>query len=250
MIKPNLIIAGCQKSGTTWLHSSLRKSPQIFGSAVKELNFFNKRDFEKRVDDYLRNFPETPGAQYYMESTPHYFQKPQRRIDIAANIRSFLDDPKIVVSFRDPVDRYESAYIHHMMQGRFPYTEKIDNFSDDYKMLSLGLYSEILPHWREIFPDLGVFFYDDIVLDRNAFVLRVMQFLEIENDIPEEDLRFRTNDKNMKVRNQKLDWPAMPTLGEDLRMKLVEFYVDDVSRLQVMTRRDLSHWLVAEPTDE
>ena len=30
--KPNLLLVGCQKCGTTWMHHALTKTDQIFGS--------------------------------------------------------------------------------------------------------------------------------------------------------------------------------------------------------------------------
>lgn len=244
MPKPNLIIAGCQKSGTTWLHASLKLSGQVFGSKTKELNFFNQLDFESKSSEYLKNFPDTPGAIYYMESTPHYFQAPSGRVDIANNINNYLENPKIVVVFRNPVERYQSAYIHHIMQGRLPYTEVIEEFTDEHKLLSLGCYADALLHWRRVFPDLGVFFYDDLSADRVAFFEKIMDFLGLQNDVAKEQLDFRINDKSIKRRRLDVEWPSMPYISEGLRAQLANNYSNDVNRLQDMTGRDLQHWLV------
>lgn len=243
MPKPNLIIAGCQKCGTTWLHSSLKMSADVFGSEVKELNFFNRPSFADRAVEYLSNFPDAPGARYYMESTPHYFQRPAGSVDVAANIREFTDDPKIIVLFRNPVERYQSAYIHHIMQGRLPYTEVIEEFTDEQKLLRLGSYADILPHWQSIFPDLGIFFYDDLVADRLSFFGMVMTYLGLDNGTTYEQLDFRTNDKNLKRKKFGSDWPVMPRISETLRGKLIEHYRDNILHLQDLTGRDLAHWL-------
>ncbi|PVA05193.1 sulfotransferase domain-containing protein [Thalassorhabdomicrobium marinisediminis] len=242
MPKPNLIIAGCQKSGTTWLHSCLRKSTHIFGSKIKELNFFNSVDFEKNSESYLGHFPPTEGAQYYMESTPHYFQLPSGRIDTARNIESYLDDPKIIVIFRNPVSRYESAYVHHIMKGRITYRSIIKEFSDENKMLTLGRYAEVLRYWRTIFPDLLVLFHDDLDRDPESLVQNVMNYLNLDNDIEPDDLLFRSNDKIIKADKLDLNWPRMPKLSNDLRKRLVDYYQDDIEELETLTGRDLKHW--------
>mmetsp|Transcript_23218 Transcript_23218/g.39873 ORF Transcript_23218/g.39873 Transcript_23218/m.39873 type:complete len:182 (+) Transcript_23218:9468-10013(+) len=181
-----------------------------------------------------------------MESTPHYFQPPAGRVDTAANIRAALDDPRIIIIFRNPVKRYQSAVIHHMMQGRIPYSATIDELTDDQKLLSLGHYANILPHWQGVFPDLGVFFHDDMAADKVSFVETVMSFLGLENDISAEELNFRTNDKRQKIKNLDTAWPDMPRMSDDLQARLVEYYTDDINRLQDMTGRDLQHWL-AQP---
>lgn len=241
--KPNLIIAGCQKSGTTWLHSALGKSPLVYASQVKELNFFNKPNFQEREEEYRQNFPVTEGVKYYLESTPHYFQRPQGSVDIAGNIKSHLGDPKIIVIFRNPMDRYESAYIHHMMKKRIPYQRDITEMTDDNKMLSLGNYADILPHWQETFPQMGVFFYDDLTAAPEVFVETVSRFLGIEGSIHPEDVAFRTNDKHRKASSLGAEWDEMPAMSEDLRSRLKAYYADGIERLSKMTGRDLSAWM-------
>lgn len=242
MQKPNLIIAGCQKSGTTWLHASLSKSSQIFGSKIKELNHFNKPDFQVRQPEYEKNFPDTPGARYYMEATPHYFQLPNRYTDIAMNIRTTLPEAKIVLIFRDPVSRYESAYIHHMMMGRIPYKETINTVSDDFKMLTLGKYADILKHWQGVFPEISLNLYDDLKANEGGLIENIMKFLELENDITLDDLKFRTNDKHQKAQRARENWDVMPQLSKETYLELAEFYHDQVRELETMLGRDLGHW--------
>src|SRR5699024_4768664 len=135
---PNFLVVGSQKSGTSWLHHGLGRSRHVFASEVKELNFFNQPDFDApaKVTALREHFPaQDPGVRYYLESTPHYFRA---RPTTAENIRSLLGSPAMVAVFRNPVQRYESAYIHHMMKGRFPYTATIDQLTDEYSVLSLG----------------------------------------------------------------------------------------------------------------
>jgi hypothetical protein len=241
---PNLLVVGCQKSGTTWLHKSLGFSKQIFASSPKELDFFNKLEIEEGFASYLANFPEqVPPVKYYMECTPHYFQKPYADIDIASNIKKFLGDPKLIVMFRNPVERYESAYIHHMMKGRLPYTPIISELDSSNKMLDLGHYGTILAHWKSVFPDISVHLYDRVKSDRLGLVQDIMSYLDIENDILPEQLDFRTNDKEAKSKKLGSEWNVLPKLDSNLRLKLVEYYRPHVLELADMLQTDLSHWL-------
>lgn len=243
MPKPNLLIVGCQKCGTTWLHHALSNHPSVFGSKTKELNYFNRADYAERLDVYLANFPEQDGVEYYMESTPHYFRGPDYPIDVARNIARTLDRPKLIVVFRNPVDRYESAYIHHMMKGRLPYVAMIDNITDDFSMLALGRYTKILMHWRNYFgADLKTMIHDDLVSDPVDFAGQALAHLELENPFSIQDLDFRTNDKNMKVRQMPESWETMPALSERVRNKLNEQYQPGIKSLADLIGRDLSHW--------
>ncbi len=241
---PNLLIVGAQKSGTTWLHRSLGKSTQVFATKKKELNFFNIPDYDspERVAEYMENFPAEPidGVKYYMESTPHYFKLPPL---VAKNIKAMLGSPTLLTVFRNPIERYESAYTHHMLAGRFPYTPEIDDLVDDHKEFSLGKYGEILEAWWKIHPDLKPHIYDDLLADPVGFVGGVMDFLELENDIAPADLDFRTNDKTVKHDKKGLEWEQMPVLTESLRERLAEAYAEDVALLGQLMDRDLSHWL-------
>lgn len=265
---PNLIVAGCQKCGTTWLHRALSKSPQIFGSEVKELNYFNQIDRAPLRRDYLASFPETAGARYYMESTPHYFRLPVGLSDPARAIAEELGRPKILVVFRNPIDRYQSAYTHHMVNGRLPFSEVISELSDAFKMLSLGRYAEILPHWRRHHPDIWCGFYDDLEADPAAFVAGILRFLELPGGIDPEDLDFRTNVTAWHVRRlqhrsqnarppsqiaaslaapfgrmRRAEAPVLPRLSAETRAALRDHYEPSVMELSRQLDRDLSHWI-------
>lgn len=241
MPRPNLLIVGTQKSGTTWLHRALDKSAAIFGSEKKELNFFNRHKFMRFEPDYLAHFADAPDVRYYMESTPHYFRLPRRGANIPERIRDYCDDPRLIVMFRNPVDRYESAYTHHMMQERLPFVPEITEADEQFGMLELGQYARILKFWRETHPDMSVHLYDDLQQDPDALIARIMDWLGLKNDIRSRDLNFRTNDKARKVK--QTDLPKLPVLSPALRSELYDFYRPEVEELQDLIDRDLSHWL-------
>ena len=239
---PNFLIVGSQKSGTSWLHRSLGRSRHIFASEVKELNFFNQRDFDApaKVAALREHFPaQAPGVRYYLESTPHYFRARPRT---AENIRSLIGSPAMVAVFRDPVQRYESAYINHMMKGRFPYTSTIDELTDEYSVLSLGRYAEALETWWRIHPQLKPMIYDDLVADPLGFVGEVMDHLGLECDLTAEDLDFRANDRTLKHAKIAPEWEELPGLDPGLRRHLREEYAEGIGRLERLLGRDLTAW--------
>lgn len=240
---PNFLVVGSQKSGTSWLHRSLGLSKYIFASEVKELNFFNQAGFDEpeKLSAFRSHFPEhdLPGVEYYLETTPHYFRT---RLTTAKNIQSLLGSPKMIAVFRHPVDRYESAYIHHMMRGRFPYTPTIETLTDDYSVLSFGRYAETLERWWTVHPQLKPMLYDDLVADPLGFVGEVMDYLGLQSDLTIGDLSFRSNDKHKKTARLGSEWRQMPTLDPRLRRRLFEEYAEDTRRLERMLDRDLSAW--------
>lgn len=241
---PNLLIVGSQKAGTTWLHSSLSKSVFIHGSSPKELFHFNRKKYRDptALQDYEAHFPETDGVQFYMESTPHYFRVPRGDVDVARNIAEVLGQPRIIAVLRDPVDRYESAYVHHMITGRLPYAEVIDEVSDEVGMVTLGRYGASLHHWLPHFPGMNVLFYDDLVADPVSFISNVMSWLGIDNDIPPSAVLFRTNETSRRIRNRRQEWERTPVLSSRLRSELRDLYRPDVLVVEELTGRSLPEW--------
>lgn len=239
---PNLFIAGCQKSGTTWLRTSLSKSRYVFCSDQKPFEHFNKPDFDVRYAANTNTFSAPVGVPYCVEATPHYFQSANRFTDTARNIHRAVPEAKVILIFRDPVARYESAYIHHMMRGRLPYTPEITEFTDKFKMLTLGAYGAAFHHWLRVFPKLSAHLYDDLETDKVGMVDTIMQYLEVENDITPEMLDFRVNDTKTNAANMPEAWDVMPQLSPDLYKRLAAHYASEILQLQFLLGRDLQHW--------
>lgn len=225
------------------MHRALERSKFIFGSRQKELNFFNKRPDQMDWDGYLQHFAEASNEHVYlMESTPHYFQESLSSVNTARNIKDGLSSVKIVVSFRNPIDRYESAYIHHMMEGRIPYSNKIDEVVNDNKMLELGNYIKHKRHWDDLFDDIHYIVYDDIIKDGFSVVKGIFSYIELDCDLTDADINFRTNDKAIKRQKMQADWKEMPALTSGARSKLIEYYKESIDLLSADMNRDLSHW--------
>lgn len=244
MCLPNLLIAGSQKCGTTWLFHCLKKSNYIFTPDRKELNFFNRKSFHGELDNYKKAFFEGETFRYRLESTPHYFQLPGDRGDIAKNIQVTLGEPKIILMFRNPIERYESAYIHHMMEGRIEYSDTIDSVKDDYKMISFGKYASIYKHWSTLFPGMHSILYDDVRNNKVSVIDSVMTYLEMENDIGKWFLNKRVNEKRKKFRNLEFRriWTRIPELSKTVKRELLEIYRNEIDELEEIVNRDLSHW--------
>ena len=69
--RPNALIIGAGKAGSTSLHNYLDAHPAVFGSKVKEVMYFTGH-YGKGLDWYLTPFPQQDGVEIYFESTPQY----------------------------------------------------------------------------------------------------------------------------------------------------------------------------------
>lgn len=119
-----VLIAGAQKSGTTWLFNLLkqhqafavgRKNPKpprarSAWPTIKEHVFFNAFHMSTRAfDDYVETFGDQLG-KFLLDATPDYLDTPVA----ACRIRTVLPDARFILILKDPVQRAYSAY--HMMR--------------------------------------------------------------------------------------------------------------------------------------
>ena len=110
---PDFIGVGTQRSGTTWMQRLLRDHPRIHlpRDQRKEQHFFDwfgKTEMtDADVARYHEQFPRPPG-DIAGDWTPRYM----RDIWTPRLIPRAAPDAKILVIFRDPVERYRSGVLH------------------------------------------------------------------------------------------------------------------------------------------
>ncbi len=114
---PDFVGVGTQRSGTTWWFETLLGHPQIRGprGRRKEQHFFDRFAARELTDadvaDYHARFPRKPG-QIAGEWTPRYmhdFWTPPL-------IARAAPDAKLLIMFRDPVERFRSGVPHRLGQ--------------------------------------------------------------------------------------------------------------------------------------
>lgn len=108
----DIFIAGVQKAATTALHAYLSGHPDIVSADAKELHFFDNEKIDWSAPDYslLHNrYPEPQNGQVKIDATPIYtFWPPSLQ-----RIKAYNPDAKIIVQFRDPIER---AWSHWRME--------------------------------------------------------------------------------------------------------------------------------------
>jgi len=280
---PDFIIVGAGKCGTTSLHNYLAQHPQIYMCQKKETFFFiNEKTREKHkpwgavttVEDYCSLFQDAPKGSVTGEISTNYYAYPES----AQLIYQHIPTVKIIAILRDPAERAFSSYQMHIRQGieKRSFEQVI---SEDNKYVKRGFYfSEIIPYFK-IFnrQSIKILLYDDLCQNPIAFMQDLFKFIEVDdNFIPDMSKKGRKGGlpKNQSL-NQLLTKPnllrssvaavlklAMPLqvrqkiravlikkntykakLSPEARRKLIEFYKDDILKLQDLLERDLSNWL-------
>ena len=244
---PNLIIAGVQKGGTTWLHRVLEVHENVFMTKVKELNYFNRPPRVRSSDswkEYLEHFSD--GAQaiykYRGESTPHYLWVKDRACqyspyrsehNTAREINRRLGAVvQIVVILRHPVERAVSA-AHHHSHGRLSGAESVWDAKPELGIIDLGFYKRHLSVWLDIFGNerLHIFLYEDLERDPLAFIREVVRRLKLSCEdrwLKECDLHKRINSRErVRMRGVESNEHYAGINGRD-RERLNDLYSEDI----------------------
>ncbi len=203
--RPNFFIVGVQKAGTSALAVWLGRHPQVFMSSPKEpgyLAFLEKgygyadgygrpapagKYVVSDQQDYLDLFSAaTPGNRVIGEASTWYFSIP----GVAARIKGFSPDAKVVVVLRNPCERAYSAWCHARRDNLEPCADfssalaQEDERGDVEFLLRyrrMGLYSEALAEYLSIFDPsrLLVLLYEDTIGDEIALWQKLCDFLAI-----------------------------------------------------------------------
>lgn len=196
---PNLVIAGVGKAGTTSLFRWLGRHPDVCASAVKETDHFAPLRHEGgRVGplaDYAATVAHCGDQRWRLEASPAYCYGGE---PVVRALRATLQDPRIVLCLRDPVDRLWSNHRDLHSRGSLPPGMDMAAFvaacarlrasGEDrlprhraYRGLSIGHYEEYVPIWLDAFgDDLRVVFFDDLVADPAGVVAGLCRWLGID----------------------------------------------------------------------
>ena len=229
---PDFIGVGTQRSGTTWWFRLLVSHPDIRPpkGRRKEQHFFDKfgarQMKEADAAAYHALFPRKAG-QLAGEWTPRYM----RDFWTPPLLRRVAPDAKLLVLFRDPVERYRSGIPHRL--GRHP-GRRMEALAVD--AADRGRYAEQLQRLRAHFPEdqILVLQYEQCRADAPGQYRRTLQFLGVRDDHRPEDF-----DRTRGTSTAPVKEPLLPHVVEALQSTLRH----DVARLKEMVPDlDLGLW--------
>ena len=110
--RPDFIVIGAMKCGTTTLQAQLATQEGVFMSTPKEPNYFSDDDiFAQGPDWYEGLFAGAPEGALKGEASTHYTKLPTYP-ETLARMTAMLPELKLVYMIRDPVARAVSHYVH------------------------------------------------------------------------------------------------------------------------------------------
>lgn len=179
--RPNFIVIGAGKSGTTWIYRLLKQHPEVFLASVKETLFFAD-EYARGVGWYEAFFRGSEGRRVVGEVSNTYIYYP----GTAVRIHAYRPDMKLIATLRNPVDRTLSHYVWLLRnaQERGTFEEVIERRPD---LLERGLYGRHLTEYLRHFDRerLLVLLFDDLRRDPQVFASALFDFLGIEPHFPD-----------------------------------------------------------------
>lgn len=276
---PNLLIIGAGKAATTSLHAYLDLHPSISMAARKELQLFNRDDWEDQLDWYRAQF--LVRAPVRGESSPAYSMDPVVP-NVPERVRSVMPGARILYVVRDPIERLLAHYVEFVfiLREKRTFEEAMADYdapSNVYVMASR--YAHQLERWRSCFDASQIMVIDqrELLSERRNVLGEVFRFLEVDDSFwtPDFDRLHNTRQRKLLVNRRGLwivrrglydHWlraaSLLPerfqkhvrgVLGEEierpvpdaaLRAKLEAVFRDDAERLRAYTGKSFDGWSV------
>jgi len=206
MKKPDFIIIGAQKAGTSWLWHMLDQHPDTDLPEQKEIHYFGSVELHRQGKEwYFEHFrnvnPEKltgEASTTYLYDYVPYFQNQSSQIEFDESLASLpelileeMPDVKIIISLRDPVKRAISAY-HHWIQhdrsmGLPPFRGLIKTATEEPKtrIVEYGYYAKYIKHWKNYVDSERIFvtiFEEDVLINPGKNLSQIFRFLNIDPD--------------------------------------------------------------------
>ncbi len=248
---PRFVIIGAQKSATRWLRKNLGEHPDVF-TPRSELHFWNREDrvMKLGLDWYRDQFNGWNGEPIVGEATPGYMiwrHQPER---VAARMKKFCPDARLIALLRNPIDRANSAMVHHIRRGRLPADSRLVDVvrertppeKDRLCLVAGGWYAASLQPFLDAFGDrLLVLWQDDIGADPVGVYDAALRHIGASPDFQPSEL------SKVIFSNRRGKAGRLYELTHADRVDMWRYFRDDVARLEQLLDVDLSRW---EPREE
>lgn len=248
--KPDFIIAGAARSGTTWTYELLAKHPQIYMAKPRqpEPKFFWKDDiYNKGMKYYLDTwFEKAPKNQLWGEKSTAYLEGSSIS---ALRMKEALPQLKLIFILRNPIDRTYSNYLWSKKHGweklgleealkkelsrEKKYGAKLKYIRPfSYRSRSL-YYRLLLPFYKNFKPSqILCLRFEDLLDNPKLFAKKIHAFLGVKT---------RPNDANGIPPINVSDAIRLP-LSPSLEKKLAKSFKSENRKLKQILGRSFKIW--------
>jgi hypothetical protein len=269
-IKPDFIIVGAMKGGTSTLAHLLEHQYNIV-MAPGEVNFFdNDKNYSKGKIWYQQQFKSKDNNKIWGEKTAtyHYDEKVPERI------HKYNPNIKLIWILRNPIDRAYSNYWH-----RVKYGGELNSFEDAVinemqgkqnniwgLYLKRSLYAEQIMRFKQHFEadQMHIVVFEHLIRDMKVQLSSLLDYLGIKNDNPVIPVRksknvtyLPTSQKILKnsrrlfgktipfkiIRKMfEKKIPGYPKMNEQTRELLSTYFLESINELEDLSKLDLTTW--------
>lgn len=194
MRKPDYVIIGGMKCGTSTLAAQLGAQDAIFMTEPKEPNFFSDEEtFAKGLDWYSDLFASAEPGDLLGEASTHYAKWPVHP-KAAERLRGYAPDAKLIYMVRDPVKRALSQLRHHWTMREVEGHDFEAIARSHAPLWQYSQYEMQLAKWLEHFPgeQILVVALERLEADPYGEFRRVLSFLGASGEWTED-----TGDQNV-----------------------------------------------------
>jgi hypothetical protein len=203
-VKPNFLVVGAPRSGTTTLYEGLAQHPEIYMSPRKEPWFseltgqygpwLGPRDGQPVATwtEYEQLFAGANGQKAIGEASTLYLGAPEA----PRRIKESLPDARLICILRNPVDRAYSNFLEHVQEGReteLDFRKAVEaessrlgqKWAPSWAYTGLGHYGEQLGRYFAELPreQMLVLLYEDLKEDRVGVYTRIFTHLGVHPGI-------------------------------------------------------------------
>lgn len=219
IVKPNFLIVGAAKTGTTSLARYLSTHPDIYLSSIKEPRFLiantiketNKKDpsYEYLMSNtifslkkYLNLFTDRK-EKVLGEASVHYLYHYK---EATQNIKKYLGiNTKIIILLRNPVDRALSNW-KYQDKDFLDFRDALKNEDDRIKKgfnsfwfyTQLGFYYKQVKYYLNNFNNVKVVLFEDFVEDTDLVMRELYNFLDVNPNYRNESYK-RHNESTLAI---------------------------------------------------
>ena len=233
---PDFIIIGTVRSGTTSLYYNICQHPCVIPAAYDELGFFDS-NYHLGLNWYRSLFPTffskwivRQNKKYAItgEDTPFYIWNPTA----AKRILKILPNIKLIVLFRNPIDRAYSNYhlgvragtedlsfedaikfeLDSLKKIEIDSKNNLEKYTIPRSYIAKGFYADQLKIWLKLFKHENLFITstEDFESNPQKTLDAIYDFLEIP--------------KNHIINPEKFKVASYPKMKNETRKFLIDFY--------------------------
>lgn len=243
--KPNFLIIGVPKAGTSSLYMYLKKHPEVFLTSQKELHFFSAKKLSQNLngpgdkeafsrviknwESYIKLFKNVKNEKIIGDISPSYLYFSKSTIPL---IKEKLGvNTKIIITLRDPIERLHSQFLHKtrlMLETKpielaLAYEEKRKKnaYGDFWQYKAHSLYFENCKNFIDSFgkDNVKIIIFENILSEPQKTVKEIFNFLEVDQNFIPENLDEVFNKGGYYKKNKLTTYLLKPNLVKQFLYK-------------------------------